>query len=130
MFCSYLKLSKPVCHLFRSKPNFFTFIYSAQDIMASIQKRICQNLVVYYFIIFTIVTCEPLEPVEHSQLNYSQPLTNGRYAVGTVATYTCDEGLIEYGYHTRECEATGNWFRDEPRCIGREVKKSGTIALL
>ena len=38
--------------------------------------------------------------------------------VGSIATYTCDEGFKLVGQSTRSCQENGAWDGTEPLCIG------------
>lgn len=38
--------------------------------------------------------------------------------VGSVATYTCDDGLAPTVSEARECLQDGTWTGEEPMCIG------------
>ena len=35
---------------------------------------------------------------------------------GSIATYTCNEGLMLMGSATRECQSDGTWSGEEPKC--------------
>ena len=41
--------------------------------------------------------------------------------VGSIATYTCDDGFELEGSMTRTCESSAMWSGDEPICIGMFV---------
>ena len=58
-----------------------------------------------------------------SEINYNESqFPNGRYPVGTVASFICAEGHVYHpnsGQDDITCEAPGEWNGDTPICIGR-----------
>ena len=40
----------------------------------------------------------------------------GEITLGSVATYTCNDGFVLTGTSTRTCQADGTWSDDNPTC--------------
>ena len=62
-----------------------------------------------YNLYFNTATCVA-QNLTNGQVKYSEPaLTNGRYPVDTVTSYTCNYKYTYSGPVTRACETSGNW---------------------
>ncbi len=68
------------------------------------------------------ITCSSLSPITNGRISYS-PDTTSPFDLGTVATYSCDNGLFLSGSESRTCEGdgssiTGMWSGTAPICSG------------
>ncbi len=78
------------------------------------------------FSIHTAIQCSPLPAITNGVITYATDITSN-YDLGTVATYTCDDGFVLDlslgGSMTRTCfddldnDAEGVFNRQAPRCI-------------
>ncbi len=67
---------------------------------------------------FTDSECPELPFIPNGAITYG-PDMSAPFAVDTVATHTCNEGLIlGLGSEIRECLNTGTWSGLTPVCIG------------
>ena len=67
---------------------------------------------------FTVPECEVLPFIPNGAITYG-PDMNAPFAVGTVATHTCNEGFrLGLGSEIRECLNTRAWSGLTPVCIG------------
>ena len=65
---------------------------------------------------FAETTC-PILHLPNSEIQYSQPKLNQKYPVGTVATFSCYQGM-----GSRTCKSDGNWNSQGETCnIGNEM---------
>ena len=65
---------------------------------------------------FTVEVCPPLS-ISNGSITYGPDMT-ADFDVGTIATYTCNDGYRLSGFETRECVLGGRWNRLPPVCIG------------
>ena len=62
------------------------------------------------------IVCDPLS-LRNGQISYSQPvLVNGKYPVGTTASFSCGSGYKLRGPNSRICEAPRTWTQGTPEC--------------
>ena len=63
------------------------------------------------------VTCGSLS-ISHGSVSYNKsPVINGRYAVDTKATFSCNYGYKHSGDKTRTCQTSGKWSKkNTPKC--------------
>ena len=67
--------------------------------------------------------CEKTPMVEHANETFNiESNIDGRYAVGTMLTITCDDTYIQSGHTNRTCQANGNWSFQAPVCTGKTRK--------
>ena len=45
----------------------------------------------------------------------------GNTTLGSLASYSCDEGLVLEGEETRECREDGKWTGADPQCKGNKL---------
>ncbi len=62
--------------------------------------------------------CPDLEPVTNGIVTYSVDMVAPFRDVGTVATYSCEEGFGLIGLESRECLEGGVWSGETPTCEG------------
>ncbi len=65
------------------------------------------------FSVCTGIECASLQPPMNGLVNNPEDTI-----VGSVASYTCNEGYELSGPITRSCEVTGQWTATEPVCKG------------
>ncbi len=63
----------------------------------------------------TAVECPALPLIPNGNITYGPDMT-ADFAVGTVATHTCNEGYLLLGSETRECLVGGRWSSLTPVC--------------
>ncbi len=51
--------------------------------------------------------CTELEPIENGAISYDPVNQGPEYNLGTVATYSCEDGYMLIGSRTRNCEGSG-----------------------
>ena len=56
--------------------------------------------------------------VANGRVGYDQLLLNGRYPVGTRASFTCGQLYYPIGSHSSTCGSSGNWDRPTLICEG------------
>ena len=59
---------------------------------------------------FSDVRCPPLEHPIDGSVQYSS------VNLGTIAEYSCNDGMTFVGVSTRACQSDGSWSGDEPHC--------------
>ena len=63
----------------------------------------------------TAIVCQGLPEIDNGMISYAPDSVGPEYDLGTVATYTCDEGFMLVGSAQRTCE-DGNFSGMEPFC--------------
>ena len=64
---------------------------------------------------FLFSVCESLS----NPTNGGVVINDSTRVVGSIATYSCDDGFLLSGSIERECQDNGMWSGNEPLCIGR-----------
>ena len=54
--------------------------------------------------------------LNNGQVSYNSQEVNGKYPVGTVATYTCNYGYRLAGSRSRICQKSGLWNKNHSTC--------------
>ena len=78
-----------------------------------------------YESILLAVTCPALSNPSNGKASYSKSPVNGRYPMGTVGSFTCNDGCTREGSSSRTCQTSQNWSNKLPTC-----KTSNEINLL
>ena len=60
--------------------------------------------------------CADLVSPENATISYDPDMTPPFRDIGTVASYTCDDGFALVGAETRECLSGTTWTGDDPSC--------------
>ena len=64
----------------------------------------------------TSATCLALN-LPNGLASYDEsPVTNGKYTVDTVVSFTCNYGYSLSGSTSRTCQTSGNWDEEMPTC--------------
>ena len=80
------------------------------------------NILEYYHIhiyeYFFVVTCAKLRlPSNGGIISYNGAMQmDGRYPVGTVASFSCPRGTNRVGSSARKCDSSGTWTQTTPSC--------------
>ena len=69
---------------------------------------------------FVSVTCTSLTLI-NGDVSYSISAIDGRYPVGSTASFTCSDGYIRNGLDSSTCMITGEWMDELPTCIGEKL---------
>ena len=90
---------------------------------------VCAGIMSCYIHTHTAIQCEPLAAIDNGMISYS---TTGspNYALGTVATYSCNTGFVldlSVGFEMRTCvddgdnDALREFSGTAPSCVGESV---------
>ena len=72
------------------------------------------------------ITCEKILDLSHGQIIYN---INGKYikssdaetlALTTLASFTCDQGFLQFGSENATCLEDGQWSANKPQCQSKE----------
>ena len=77
------------------------------------------NTVITIYFQYTAIKCLPLPPINNGFVTYA-PDTTPNYDLGTVATYTCNNGSSMTGSETRTCvddDGMGVFMGNAPSCV-------------
>ena len=67
------------------------------------------QLVSFYLFSSSVIVCSEIPSIEHAVVSYDKGSNNSR-PVGTVATYTCDNGFNLSEWTPRICQNDKTWF--------------------
>ena len=54
--------------------------------------------------------------MSHGEVSYNRSPVNGRYLVGTMASFSCNYGYTRSGSASRTCQTSANWNGEMPTC--------------
>ena len=97
------------------------FIHTILNIDLKCEKRMafCISLELIKYRLqkyFIAVTCSALN-LQHGSIDYNGAMqVGGRYAVSTVASFSCSRGFNLAGSSSRRCETSGTWTQTTPTC--------------
>ena len=68
-----------------------------------------------YNVIFDVEACAALN-LGNGQISYNKSPGEGKYPVGTVASFLCDPGYNRQGSSSKTCQASGSWDNNPTTC--------------
>ena len=70
-----------------------------------------------FIFVLLVVTCSALRSLGNGRINYTHStLENGAFPVGTIASFTCNEGYFLIGSEAASCQTSGTWNANTPSC--------------